>query len=254
MSKPEISSKILQLIKEKQISPKPKWFFILKNSLIWLLSTLSLIIGALSFAIILHLVINNDWDVYKNINDSLIGFILLTLPYFWFIFLIIFIFLGYYNFKLTQKGYKFPFLAVLFINILISIIFGTFLYNMGIGQTIDQTLAKKAPLYNKYINKREHIWCQPEQGRLAGIIIEIKDENIFLLHDITKKEWQVIYNQPVMFQMHPGIKIRIIGQQVEPATFNAMQILPFKPAPPSNFQELMHQKKINYYIFERNIF
>ena len=254
MSKPEISAKILNTIKEKKISPIPKWHFIFKNLLIWILSLISLFIGALSFAIILHLFINNDWDVYKNINDSLIGFILLTLPYFWLVFLIIFILLGYYNFKLTKKGYKFPFLTVLIINILISILFGALLYDVGIGQAIDQTLAKKTPLYNKYINKRENIWCQPEQGRLAGIIIEIKDENIFLLHDMTKKEWQIINNQPIKLRMQPGIKIRVIGQQIEPAKFQAIQIMPFRPNLPKNFQELIHQKKINYYIFERNNF
>ncbi|MFC1598941.1 hypothetical protein ACFL2U_02975 [Patescibacteria group bacterium] len=249
MSNQEISQKILQTIKSKKIEPKPKCYFIAYNVIIWFLSMLGLLIGSLSFAVILYIIINNDWDVYKNINDSFWKFLLLTLPYLWLILLAIFIGFAYYNFKLTKKGYKFPFIIIIISYILISIIIGSILYSFGVGQAIDQALTEKTPLYTKMFNNRHNLWTQPEQGRLAGIIIEIKDQNIFLLNDLTKKEWQVISVQPLKPQFKPGIKIRVIGQQTEPTTFKAIQIIPFKPQLP----KLLQQKRINLY-FERNNF
>jgi hypothetical protein len=248
MSKQEISQKILQTIKTKKITPKPKYYFIVYNIVIWLFSVLGLLIGSLAFAVILYIIINNDWDVYKDINNSLLKFTLLTLPYLWLGLLIIFSGFAYYNFKLTKKGYKFPFLIIIISYIVISIIIGSILYSFGIGQAIDQALTEKTPLYNKMFNNRQKTWTQAEHGRLAGIIIEIKDQNIFLLNDLTKKEWQVISIQPIKPQFKPGIKIRMLGQQIEPATFKAVQIIPFNTQLP----KILQQREINLYnYFER---
>jgi len=250
----EFCNKILQTIKQEKIKPKAKWEFLIKNSSIWFLSIICLFIGSLAFAVIVYMVKNNDWDVYKNINDSLIEFILVSLPYFWLVLLVLFITAAHYNFKHTNKGYKFPLPAIIFSSVIISIVFGSLLYSLGVGHTIDKILVEKCPACGKIMNQRNQVWTQPEKGRLAGVIIEIKDQNIFLINDLTKQQWQVISVQPIQPQIKPGIKIRMIGQIKEEQTFEAIKILPFQPHTPRSLHELMQIKKINFYLGERNNF
>jgi len=100
MNDKNISQKVLEAIKNQKIVPKPKWTFLLKENLMWAFGIASLIVGGLAFAVIIHMVRNNDWDVYQDISGGLLQFILLTLPYFWIVFLALFIFIAHSIFQI----------------------------------------------------------------------------------------------------------------------------------------------------------
>jgi heme/copper-type cytochrome/quinol oxidase subunit 2 len=112
MKTEELSQKVLETIKDKHLKPKPKWEFMLKNYIIWILSITSLVVGSFAFAVIIYMVRNSNWDLYQNLSGNLLGLILASLPYFWFIFLIIFILISYYNFRHTKSGYRYKFYLI----------------------------------------------------------------------------------------------------------------------------------------------
>jgi len=56
----EVTKNTLQKIKKENIKPIPKWQFLLKDSLVWGLFVLNLILGSIGFAIALYLLTNND--------------------------------------------------------------------------------------------------------------------------------------------------------------------------------------------------
>ena len=234
MTQKNIGKKILDMIEEKKIIPRPKWQFLLKAVLTWISGAVSLIIGALAFSVIIHILKNNDWDAYRYINDSLLQFILLTLPYFWILFLIIFIFIFHYNFKHTKKGYKYRLYIVVILSIFLSMLIGSALYAAGVGKSIDFILSDRLPVYTKFINRRQKIWTAAGEGRLGGTIINIKSEKEFELEDLEGKSWYVMFEDA---DIHPRVKIevnkkiRIIGKEILGAgldigTFNAKLILP----------------------------
>lgn len=239
MNSQNIEEKILETIKEKHLTPKPKWQFLLKDYLVWGSGLISLISGSFAFAVIIHMIITNDWDVYEYINNSLLGFILVTLPYFWLVFLALFTVIAHYNFKHTKKGYRYHLRTIVIISVTASIVLGTLLYNIGVGQAIDEALSQKLPLYNQFINQRKSIWVRPEKGVLGGVIILIIDDNHFQIKDFHRKMWQV---DALRAAKHPlveivvGNRIRIIGRPVNENTFEAQLIMPWlmrdKPLPP----------------------
>src|SRR3989339_797248 len=100
MSENNIPNQVLEKI--KNIKPTPRWQFLLR-----------------------------DYSVLK--------FLLITLPYFWLVFLLLFLLAAYYNFKNTKQGYKFPFYKISLISILSSMLIGVFLYNLGIAQAIEDS-------------------------------------------------------------------------------------------------------------------
>ena len=82
---------------------------------------LFLIIGGFSFGVIIYLIQNKDWDLYAEMNESFASFVLLSLPYLWFVLLALFFIIAYFNFKHTKSGYKFKLYYVLLISIILSI-------------------------------------------------------------------------------------------------------------------------------------
>ena len=85
-----LSQAVLAKIKEEHIKPRPKWQFTFKNVLVWITSAIALVFGGLSSSVVIYMLVNNDWDVYEHITGSLAGFIFVTMPYYWLVFMAIF--------------------------------------------------------------------------------------------------------------------------------------------------------------------
>lgn len=240
----KFEKEILEKIEEKKIKPKPKWEFFLKNYLLWIFGVLSLVIGSLAVSIIIYMLLHNDWQVYKSIHDNLLGFILVTLPYFWIVILTLFIIAADYNLKHTKKGYKYNLSWVIIISLGVNIIFGALLYNIGVGEALDDIMGEKAPFYEKVINRKVHMWDCPEKGRLVGEIIMVDSQEIFRLHDKENNIWTIFHKDAEIFpilKLETGEKIKIMGENLENFNFQAYMIIPMGPGK-GFFKRMPHPK------------
>ncbi|MEA3272642.1 MAG: hypothetical protein U9P90_03155 [Patescibacteria group bacterium] len=222
-----LSDKILEKIKETRIAPKSRWKFLLKNYLVWASGILFLIIGSMSVAVIIYIVRNNDWDISSQITNSLAKFILITLPYFWIIFLIIFSVVIYFNFKQTKRGYKYPSYVIVLGVALISVVFGTMFYNVGLGQAIENVVSEKVPIYRNHLDLRAKVWDQPEKGLLRGVVEKVNEENLHI-KNFEGKIW-VIKNKlrKENFNFKKGEHLKILGEKINDENFDANDIRPF---------------------------
>ena len=228
MEEKDISQEIFDKIKE--VKPKPRWQFLLKDYLIWFLASFSLVVSSLALAVVLYMLIDNDWDIYTSISNSLLEFVFLTLPYFWLIFLGGFILITYYNFRHTKNGYKYPLSKIFLASLLINILLGTFLYNVGVGQAIDNAVAKRVPFYKEFINKRKHIWSRVDDGFLGGVVTAIEEEYI-VIKDMEGRIWTIKHfntTTPEFIRLELGQPVRIIGQKIDSENFEMYMILPMR--------------------------
>lgn len=236
----EFDRELLGKIKKEHIIPKPKWHFLLKNYIILAMGSVSLLIGGAAFSIIIFFARNNDWKIFKEAGGGLLNFILISLPYFWLVFLIFFIFIVYYNFKNTKHGYRYPVYVILAINISLSIFLGIIFYYMGAGQFFDYATGRRVPLYEKIMNRQVEFWSDPEEGRLSGVIIDKINDDDFHLVDFSEKKWEIINNGGSATEfperMEPGQPVRIMGKKLSEDSFKAVKILP-PPLPGRGFFE-----------------
>ncbi len=223
----KFDSEILDTIKEKKIKPKSKLTFLLKDYVVWAFGFLSLIFGSIAVSLIIYLVKNNDWDVYTELSGSLLEFVLLTMPYFWIVFLLVFILVINYNIKHTKKGYKFSLPVILSSSMFASILLGTLFFNLGLGQALDDVLGEKVSFYDTIINPRMRIWNNPESGRLVGMIIEKVSKDEFKLLDRQEKEWLInIMNAktPIEAEMECGCPVKLTGEMEKENYFIVEQV------------------------------
>jgi len=228
MEDKNISYEVLDKIKD--IKPKPRWQFLVQDYLVWILASLSLVLSSLAFAVIVYMLVDNDWDVYSRIAGSLLEFIFLTLPYFWLIFLGLFIVIAYYNFRHTKKGYKLPLSHIFLYSLLINVLLGTFLYNVGVGQAVDNLVAKNVPFYKQFINKRQAIWSRAENGLLGGVVTSI-DEQYIIIEDIEGNVWTIKHfntTTPSFLKLRAGQPVRLVGQKIDSEHFEMHILLPMR--------------------------
>ena len=234
MSDKNLSQSVLEKIREEHIKPKPKWEFLFKEYFVWSVGVISLIIGSVAIAVIIFMLRYNNWDIYEKIDDSLLGFVILTLPYFWFLFLALFIWLINFNIKHTKHGYKYNVNTILLTSVVASLFFGSALYMIGAGRWIDAVMSENAPFYRHIVNQRINLWEQPSRGLLIGVIYSASSskENLELL-DSTGKIWEVDTSKAVIapeVKIKAGQAVRLTGNYDSDSNeFDATKIIDIGP-------------------------
>jgi hypothetical protein len=230
----KLGDKVLQKIKEEKIVPRPRWQFLLKDYFIWLIFLVSLMFGSLAFCVLLHIFFTNDWDLYKYFHTTLIGHILISIPYIWIVLMTFFVGVAYYNFKYTKSGYRRETYFVVALSVAGSLILGTFLHTLGAGEKIEDIVANSVPYYEKITccSDRKDIWDQPEKGFLGGEIVNILNAENFELKDFGGLVWQVQENDDTIeyapLEIKNGEEVKIIGEKERNYVFWAREIRPWK--------------------------
>lgn len=226
----DISKNILNKIKKEEIKPKSRWSFIVKNIVFWVVFVASLILGSLSTSIAIFNLRNNYWDLYQRVGQSLFAFTMRTIPYLWLLFLMIFIILSFYLLKKTKSGYKYNPYLVISLNILISIILGSFLYVAGLGEKMEGTIEKRMPVYQKMFYQKHEMWKMPEKGLVAGVIISVENEDDFKIKALKGEIWRILAREALISDrviIRGEERVKVIGEKIDINTIKAEEIIPF---------------------------
>lgn len=229
----DISNKVLEEIKEKNISPTPGWFFEIKNILMWLLFITSSFIGGLAISIIIFLLANFDWEIYPMLAISQVRHAMMAIPYFWVMSFLLLIIFAYYNFKNTKTGYRYALAVVVLTSFILSLFLGMIFYLSGVSEDIHEFLCHNIPIYNTLIYDHDDIWRFPERGLLAGEITDINNAQDFYIRDLMGRTWHIVSNGALIdcAEVSIGSKIKIEGRPLEDSNFSSVVIMSWAPCP-----------------------
>lgn len=227
----KISEEVITTIEKENIRPIGRWSFILKDSILWAIFVLNILIGSLGLNISLYLFKSTEiLEIYSIAKDPL-QVILLSIPIVWLIFTIAFVVIAYINFRYTKRGYKLSFIKIVLINIASIAILGSLLNFTDLSYRINKILKESIPYYTKTVDPRYVVWNRPQQGYLAGKIIDIKDGLIKLESLEEQNIWTVdISNANVRMavNLNKGEMVKILGTSLESNSFKASEVLPWE--------------------------
>jgi len=184
-----LSKKIFDKIEGDEITPTPKWHFILKEDTLWILWMLSVCIGALGVTGSLYAFKNVGWEFYTVTHSNIFSFAVDAMPYFWIISLVVFTGVGYINIRYTKKGYKYPFTVILGSSVLASVAIGSLLFVAGAGDVIDRKIAGNIPFHKPASVFEHERWDSPEKGLLVGNVVT--DEDGIYIVDSIGRNWSL---------------------------------------------------------------
>lgn len=220
---------ILDKIKEENIKQKPKWHFTGYKLLTSICYIACILIGAASFSVILFSVQQTNFNILSHLTHSRIELLLGLLPFFWIGILFIFILLSILVFKKSERGYKYHWIKLFGFNTLASILLGTLFYLAGGGHQLEHAFAERVSTYESVQEMKLKSWMQPENGFLAGTIIEL-NETSFQMEDFNGKLWDISFEGAFIAgraKMNVGSEIKLIGMQQSTTSFKASEIRPW---------------------------
>ncbi|MBI4599117.1 hypothetical protein HY734_02905 [Candidatus Uhrbacteria bacterium] len=229
----DLSQDVLSRIRTESLRPIPKWRFVFRNVLLWGLGGFIVLTGGVAFAVILHIVQNNDWDLYRAMGQSLPAFVVLTLPYLWVVVFVSMITLAHVHVRHTKGGYRYRLPVLLGVVLAASLALGGMFARAGIGQAFDEAASGRFPVYRALVSHRETRWLRPTEGFLSGTVTSINPEAMrFALEDPQGNAWEVSYDRntrrhPPFFEIRPSVRVRIVGQARNQGRFHAEQVAPW---------------------------
>lgn len=226
----KISKKILEKIKKEDIKPIGRLSFILKDSFILILFFLNIIFGSIGLAISIYLFrVSDIFDLILSVNDF-IQILIISIPIIWVLITLLFIFVSYLNFRYSKSGYRFSFIKIFLINILLIFVLGVSIDRLGISERLNRVFSTNIPMYQESVDPRYQVWDRPQEGYIAGEITEIYGDRV-AINDLSGMGWSIdISNANIrrMVNMQEGEKIKIRGSVGDNNTFKALDILPWE--------------------------
>lgn len=232
-----LKKSVLAKINKENIRPKPKYWFIIKHFLLWIVVLFAIVLGGIAFSVMFV----NLYDIHWDFAAKMGGRFMYILPYVWFALIALIVFTASKTFEKTKKGYRYKPWIIASVSILISIILGVALFKMETGENIEQNLREFIKPYARLQEMRDRAWYAPERGILSGQIIKIESEDIIILRDFTDKKWMMdIHNANIHPRVVLNIDSNIIasGTKTNSTFFKAEIVRPYKGNESQNFRRL----------------
>ncbi len=209
----QISEQIVQEIKQRRLSPRPRWQFYLLNGLWWLSAGLMIIGGGLALALVLNSFNTNDWS-WAEYQGGWLSLALSALPAVWLLGGLGLLIFGDYNLSQTKNAYRWSKATLLLTVLALSLALAFGLERLGLAQELDEALSPNLPQFLMAPAAQDDFWHKPERGLIMGVIINSDDDRSVIIRDADGKLWQVeieegaqvpSLNSPV------GAKIKVFG-------------------------------------------
>lgn len=225
-SHPDFASRLVDTIRDRELTPRPRWEFILRQIVMASLVLVTIILGALTVAMSEFLLIDRDWDLSLAVGQRNALYMIQSLPYLWFSALLLLLVMSYYLITRTRRGYRFAPVTIIGGTVVISIALGSALYVIGIAPHTHQYFRAYVPGYEHLVITRDQFWAQPQRGFLRGVVEHTTSSREFSLRDTRGALWQVTVTGSSEGVV-TGSPVRMVGSPTEYG-FIAATVVPWR--------------------------
>ncbi len=223
----DLEKKILDEIDKRGLVPRPYAYFLARRSVFWALAGLSVVLGAISFAVVIYGALDYLATGGRNFDEFPLDDVFESLPFVWSVMLVLFMVSARFGIYKTKRGYRYPASRVVAGVVLASVILGALLHRFEVGKQTHQYLNSQVPAYERLVRSKEDYWTSPDNGYLGGRVVAVGEDNTITLRDFRGREWTVdigdatvMLPEPLMEEGSVGIR----GVKTGPTTFRALSI------------------------------
>jgi len=222
-----ISDKVLNKIKKEQLKPLPVWQFRLRDGGQWVGFGLVVLLIILAVGLLWYFWSEGPW-LHGGRFGFGFGLFFGRMPLVLLSVVLLGGLLALLDFQNIGRGYRISFLKIALILLFVGIVLGGSLNYFGASQRMDRFFSS-SPLYQDRESYMREVWLRPNEGLLAGEIVNIKNDFNFGLRDYNGKNWNVDARRAIWrHNLRPemNLKIKMVGSATEDI-FIAQEVRPW---------------------------
>lgn len=227
---------ILAKIETGELCVKPRYVFWLKESLIWLLWLFVIFLGALAVSVSSFVLGSRHFSLYEATHENFLAFLIEVAPGLWLSVFVIMIVVAIFDLRQTRRGYRYSALTLGGSSLLIGLLFGIGLHNLGAGFVVDRWLGEQVDDYFSQAKLDLKLWQQPELGRLVGVsnseFIDPDTDKEIVFTDSSGRNWQTDISELQREEksiLKEKKRVKLVGlmKDKNESTFHACGVLPW---------------------------
>jgi len=248
-----VKGRVFAALDEGQIAPHSKYVFLCQDWLVWGLWTLSIVIGALSIAVLIFASTHRYFDIYEATHENFVTFMLEALPFVWLGVFAGMLGLAAWQLRNTRRGYRLSTVMLGVSSFVFSVILGGLFHLGGFGWSLDMWLGQVAPMYDSQAKMEQKMWQNPQQGRLIGgqsALTSSSPATIFF-DDIADVRWEVSVAELSTEDkeyLAQGHKVRLLGAIKQNkdafARFHACGVFPWMMDEPTKVAAISEERQV----------
>lgn len=211
-----LKDSVIATIEQENVCPRSKWFFVCKETLVWVFWGLSVAIGALAVAVSLFVISHSQYALYEATHENYLTFFIEALPFLWIFLFAVTAYLAVTNLRNTKRGYKFSALLVVTSSLVLSLAGGAVLQLFGFGQALDHELGEQMRMYMSQEKFEMKLWQTPADGRLIGrqVLSTLAPTSTVVFEDSKGARWNLNVSELAPMDLNllaSGKMVRIVG-------------------------------------------
>lgn len=225
----KLSKNIVDQIKGGKIKLKPKWQFVLRNTLLIAAVVIAIVIGGLVMSLVFLKVGDLDWELMSIYGERGLPPFFEVLPMLWLLMLVLVLLLAVWSFEKTDSAYKIRPVWVVLGSILVSMLLAGVLYAVRGPELMEEVLRSTVPAYDQMERERVGRFHLPALGVLPGRVMELDLDRGLQMQDLKENIWMVKVlpespAQRAMRNLRVGQMIMVIGEAKSKDQFLANDI------------------------------
>lgn len=226
----EMEKKVLNAIEQQRLVPRPYFVFFAKRSVFWSLTVLSIVLGALSVAVLLFAISDYYATRWRTFDNLPLDDLIVSIPAVWLILMPFFMASAYFGVRHTRRGYRFQPTSILALCLAASISLGVLFHFFEAGRLVNDLLAANIASYREQTDVPFYKWSRPDEGFLGGTVENVDGTRSLRLKDFHDKDWLIDISGAVI-TLDNAIEdegdIAIRGVRTGPSEFRAQTIEAF---------------------------
>jgi hypothetical protein len=223
----DLAKKVLESIEKGGLAPRPYAYFLAKRSVFWTLAALSILLGAVSVAVLIFATQDYLATGGRGFDEMPLDDVFEYLPYVWLATLAAFLASAYYAMRHTPGGYRYKTWQLLSAALAICGALGVALHAADAGRRVHGFLSRTVPAYDSITRSPAKVAPAPALGVLTGAVQSFDGKSMLTLKDFTGKVWSVdVTGAKITLDAPLGGEedVEIKGVQTGPAAFHAQSI------------------------------
>ena len=226
MSMGDICNNVTKRIEEEGIKPEPKFMVHSRRGMVWAAVVAFIVLAAFAAGVVIDDLIGIEFDVLDRAAKNPFHGAFLAIPIMWLGAFVASVSMAVFAIRHLPRGYRVTRILLLAVAFGIPVTTGGVLMYAKLAVPFEEGVRTAVPPYKALREAREDDFHAPDEGIVAGVILDDPSDGAFVLGGPQGAVVDVVLDDDIEVEerVYAGVRVRVLGEIEEDGRFYAERV------------------------------